>query len=88
MIVLSVKESVLTVYLCNASGIYSESRGTGHGSLTSKGATNFHIGYDPYNTGGRAFIGKMGTAMVYSVGLSTEDITTIFNAQKAAFGIN
>ncbi len=87
MIVLSVKESVLTVYLCNASGIYSESRGTGHGSLTSKGATNFHIGYDPYNTGGRAFIGKMGTAMVYSVGLSTEDITTIFNAQKAAFGL-
>ena len=88
MIVLSVKESVLTVYLCNASGIYSESRGTGHGSLTSKGATNFHIGYDPYDAGGRAFRGKMGTAMVYSVGLSTEDITTIFNAQKAAFGIN
>ena len=87
MIVLSVKESALTVYLCNASGIYSESRGTGHGSLTSKGATNFHIGYDPYNTGGRAFIGKMGTAMVYSVGLSTADITSIFNDQKAAFGL-
>ena len=87
MIVLSVKESELTVYLCNASGIYSESRGTGHGSLTSKGATNFHIGYDPYNTGGRAFIGKMGTAMVYSVGLSTADITSIFNDQKAAFGL-
>jgi hypothetical protein len=30
----------------------------------------------------------MGTAMVYSVGLSTEDITTIFDTQKAAFGIN
>ena len=87
MIVLSVKESALTVYLCNASGIYSESRGTGHGSLTSKGATNFHIGYDPYNTGGRAFIGKMGTAMVYSVGLSTADITSIFNDQKASFGL-
>jgi hypothetical protein len=29
----------------------------------------------------------MGTAMVYSVGLSTADITTIFNAQKAAFGL-
>ena len=87
MIVLSVKESALTVYLCNASGIYSESRGTGHGSLTSKGATNFHIGYDPYDSS-RAFKGKMGTAMVYSVGLSTADITSIFNDQKASFGIN
>jgi hypothetical protein len=88
MIVLSVKESELTAYLCNASGIISDTRGNGHNSLTSKGATNFHIGYDPYDLSNRAFRGKMGTAMVYSVGLSTADITTIFNAQKAAFGIN
>jgi hypothetical protein len=87
MIVISVKETELTAYLCNASGINSAIRGNGHGSLTSKGATNFHIGYDPYDTGGRAFRGKMGVAMVYSVGLSTEDITSIFNAQKAAFGL-
>ncbi len=87
MIVLSIKESELNVYLCNASGIISDSRGNGHGSLTSKGATNFHIGYDPYDLSNRAFRGKMGTAMVYSVGLSTEDITTIFNEQKAAFGL-
>ena len=86
MIVLSVKESELTLYLCNASGISSESRGNGHGSLTSKGATNFHIGYDPYDAS-RAFRGKMGTAMVYSVGLSTADITSIFNEQKASFGL-
>jgi hypothetical protein len=85
MIVISVKESELTAYLCNASGISSVIRGKGHGSLTSKGATNFHIGLDPYP--GRQFKGKMGTAMVYSVGLSTADITTIFNAQKAAFGL-
>jgi hypothetical protein len=87
MIVISVKETELTAYLCNASGINSAIRGNGHGSLTSKGATNFHIGYDPYDTVGRAFRGKMGVAMVYSVGLSTEDITSIFNAQKAAFGL-
>ena len=85
MIVISVKETELTAYLCNASGIISDTRGNGHGSLTSKGATNFHIGLDPYP--GREFRGKMGTAMVYSVGLSTEDITTIFNEQKAAFGL-
>lgn len=85
MIVISVKESELTAYLCNASGISSVNRGNGHASLTSKGATNFHIGLDPYP--GRAFKGKMGTAMVYSVGLSTADITSIFNDQKAAFGL-
>jgi hypothetical protein len=86
MIVISVKETELTAYLCNASGISSVIRGKGHGSLSSKGATNFHIGLDPYP--GRQFKGKMGTAMVYSVGLSTDDITTIFNSQKSAFGIN
>jgi hypothetical protein len=31
--------------------------------------------------------GKMGTAMVYSVALSSTDITAIFNAQKASFGL-
>ena len=85
MIVISVKETELTAYLCNASGISSVIRGKGHSSLTSKGATNFHIGLDPYP--GRQFKGKMGTAMAYSVGLSTEDITTIFNAQKSSFGL-
>ena len=87
MIVVSVNAGSVTAYLCNASGINSVSSGRGHSSLTSKGATNFHIGYDPYNTSGRAFKGKMGTAMVYSTALSSADITSIFNAQKAAFGL-
>jgi hypothetical protein len=55
--------------------------------LTNKGATNFHIGYDPYSPVNRAVKGKMGTAMVYSVALSSTDITAIFNAQKASFGL-
>jgi hypothetical protein len=87
MIVISVKESELTAYLCNASGINSAIRGNGHGSLTSKGATNFHIGYDPYRPSDRAFKGKMGTAMVYSTALSSTDISSIFNAQKDSFGL-
>jgi hypothetical protein len=85
MIAISVTASSFTAYLCNASGISSESRQGGYSSLTSKGATNFHIGLDPYP--GREFRGKMGTAMVYSVGLSTADITSIFNDQKASFGL-
>ena len=87
MIAISVTSSSFTAYLCNASGISSQSRQGGYSSLTSKGATNFYIGYDPFDLSNRAFTGKMATAMVYSVGLSTDDITTIFNSQKAAFGI-
>ena len=87
MIVISVNAGSVTAYLCNASGINSVSSGRGHGSLSSKPATNFHIGYDPYDMAGRAFKGKMGTAMVYSVALSTSDITSIFTAQKASFGL-
>jgi hypothetical protein len=87
MIVITVNASSVTAYLCNASGISSASNGTTHDSLTSRGATNFHIGYDPYSPAGRAVRGKMGTAMVYSVALSSTDITAIFNAQKASFGL-
>ena len=36
----------VTAYLCNASDINSVSSERGQGSLTSSGATNFHIGYD------------------------------------------
>jgi hypothetical protein len=87
MIVITVNASSVTAYLCKASGITSASNGTTHESLTSRGATNFHIGYDPYRPSDRAFKGKMGTAMVYSVALSSADITSIFTAQKAAFGL-
>jgi hypothetical protein len=87
MIVITVNASSVTAYLCKASGITSASNGTTHESLTSRGATNFHIGYDPYRPSDRALKGKMGTAMVYSVALSSADITSIFTAQKAAFGL-
>jgi uncharacterized protein (TIGR02145 family) len=87
MVVISVDAGSVTAYLCNASGISYATNGTTHSSLTSKGATNFHIGYDPYNTAARAVKGKMGTAMVYSTALSSADITAIFNAQKASFGL-
>ena len=86
MIVISVNERSVTAYLRNASGINSVSSGRGHVSLTSRGATNFHISYDPYDTAGRAFKGKMGVAMVYSVALSSAEITSIFNALKSRFG--
>ena len=65
MIVISVNDRAVTAYLCNASGINSVNSVRGHVSLTSRGATNFHIGYDPYDTAGSAFKGKKrGVAMV------------------------
>ncbi|MHA8089964.1 FISUMP domain-containing protein [Aquirufa antheringensis] len=87
MVVISVNAGSVTAYLCNASGISNATNGTTHDSLTSKGATKFNIGYDPYNTAARALRGKIGTAMVYSVALTSADITAIFNAQKASFGL-
>jgi len=87
MVVISVNANSVTAYLCNASGISTASNGTTHSSLTSKGATIFHIGYDPYNTAARALKGKIGTAMVYSVALTSANITAIFNAQKESFGL-
>ena len=87
MIVISVNDRSVTAYLCNASDINSVSSVRGNVSLTSRGATNFHISYDPYDTAGRAFKGKMSVAMVYSVALSSADITSIFNALKSRFGL-
>jgi hypothetical protein len=87
MIVITVNASSVSAYLCNANGITSASNGTSHESLTSRGAAKFHIAYDPYDIPNRAVKGKMGTAMVYSVALSSADITAIFNAQKASFGL-
>lgn len=87
MIVISVNSGSVTAYLCNATGITSASNGTTHSSLTSKGAAKFHIGYDPYSPANRAVKGKMGTAMVYSSALTQNNIESIFNAQKASFGL-
>ena len=87
MIVIAVNASSVTAYLCKASGITSVTNGTTHSSLASKGATNFHIAYDPYDPSGRAVKGKMGTAMVYSSALTQTNIVDIYNAQKASFGL-
>lgn len=86
MIVISVNDRSVTAYLCNASDINSVSSVRGQVSLTSRGATNFHIGYDLQDAG-RAFRGKMGVAMIYNTSLSTQNSTNIYNAQKAAFGL-
>jgi hypothetical protein len=50
---------------------------------------NFYIGRDPgtYQAAERTFKGKMAKAMIYNAALTQEDISAIFNAQKASFGL-
>jgi len=55
-----------------------------HASLTG---LKFYVGADPLDLNTRAFLGKMGTAMVYTNALTQADIASIFNAQKSAFGL-
>lgn len=83
MIAITVSANSATAYLCNASGTSSAINNVTHSTLSG---LNFVIGTD---TGGpnRTLIGKISTAMVYSTALSSSDISSIFNAQKAAFGL-
>lgn len=84
MIAITVSATTATAYLCNASGIRTASNTVTHAELSG---LNFFIACDPFDSSLRAFTGKMGTAMVYSVALSSSDINVIFNAQKASFGL-
>ena len=84
MIAITVSATTVTAYLCNASGIATASNSLTHAPLSG---LNFFIACDPFNRSLRAFTGKIGTAMVYSTALSAADITSIYNAQKVAFGL-
>jgi len=84
MIVITVSATNATAYLCNASGIATASNSVTHAPLSG---LNFFIACDPVLVATRAFTGKIASAMVYSTALSQEDITSIFNAQKASFSL-
>ena len=85
MIAVTITSTSATAYLFNSTNPAGLSRTNtvSHPSLTG---LKFYIGAEPFNLNTRAFVGKMGTAIVYSNALTQADITNIFNAQKAAFG--
>lgn len=85
LIALTITSNTATVYLFNASSPSgsSNTNNTSHAALTG---LNFIIGNEPGGPN-RSFIGKISTAMVYSTALSKADITSIYNAQKVAFGL-
>ena len=85
LIALTITSNTATVYLFNASSPSgsSNTNSTSHATLSG---LNFIIGNEPGGPG-RSFIGKIATAMIYSTALSQAEITSIFNAQKIAFGL-
>jgi hypothetical protein len=90
MVAISVNATSVTAYLCKASGITSGNVGNTHPNLVtsySAPASHFTIGYDGYSPANRALVGKMAIAMVYYTPLNSTEIESIFNAQKASFGL-
>ena len=84
MIAVSISTSSVTAYLCNSNGTTSATNAVSHAQTSGH---QFYIARDPGAASERTFIGKIGTAMVYSTALTAANITAIFNAQKAAFGL-
>lgn len=84
MVAVTINSTTAKAYLCNASGIVSLMNSVTHPTLTG---LKFYVGAEPFELNTRAIKGKISTAMVYSSALSLSDITSIFNAQKVAFGL-
>jgi hypothetical protein len=86
MIAVAISATSATAYLFNASNPagLSSTNTVSHASLNG---LKLYIGTDPLDLNTRSFIGKMGTAIVYTNALTQADISNIFNAQKSAFGL-
>jgi hypothetical protein len=84
MVAVTVTSTTATAYLCKASGITTAVNNVAHATVSN---LKFYIGNDPIDLNNRGIVGKIGTSMVYSTALTLANITSIFNAQKAAFGL-
>jgi hypothetical protein len=84
MVAITISANTATAYLCNTNGISSASNSNSHSTLTG---LNFFLACDPADKSTRAFVGKIATAMIYNTALSQTNITSIFNLQKASFGL-
>ena len=85
MIAITISPTQAVAYLCNSNGISSATNTASHAVVSG---LNFFIANDPvFGSAYRAFTGKLATAMVYSSTLTSDNITALFNSQKAAFGL-
>jgi len=88
MVAITINSTEANAYLCKSSGITTAKNSTTHSALSS---LKFYIGLEPLTidtpTLNRGYKGKFATAMVYAASLTSANITDIFNAQKASFGL-
>ena len=89
MVAISVSANSTTAYLCNASGITSAINTDTHAAASG---FKYYVGRDPISYSSseadlRTFKGRISRVSVYNATLTQSDITSIFNAQKAAFGL-
>jgi hypothetical protein len=85
MIAITVNSTTATAYLCQASGITTATNTTSHTSTLS--GLSFYVGVEPYDTTGRAFVGRISQALVYNTTLSSTDITQNFSATRSIYGV-
>ena len=86
MIAITISSTQAVAYLCNSNGISSATNAASHAVVNG---LKFYIANDPrFGADNRAFTGKLATSMVYSSTLTSDNITALFNSQKASFGIN
>ena len=83
MIAVTISSTKADVYLFNAAGSSTHTHTYSHAASNNN---KFYIGRDPGYDPARNYKGKIGTAMIYNAALTSQNITDIYNAQKAAFG--
>ena len=84
MIAVTISSTKADVYLFNAAGSATHTHTYSHAASNNN---KFYIGRDPGYDPARNYKGKIGTAMIYNAALTSQNITDIYNAQKAAFGL-
>jgi hypothetical protein len=85
MVAITVNSTTATAYLYQSSGLTTATNTLSHTSTLS--GLSFYVGVEPFSPVGRAFVGRISTAMVYDTALSASDITQNYNATKTRFGL-
>jgi hypothetical protein len=82
MVAVSVTSTSATAYLCQSGGITSATNTVSHTSTT---LDDIKIGQDDF--GGRFFGGNIAIAQLYDTALSAGQISQLFDADRARFGL-
>ena len=90
MVAITVSSTQAIAYLCKSSGITTATNTTSHSSVSSP-PLNFFISQDrgggPGGGGYRNFIGGISQVLIYNTTLTSDQITTTFNALRGRYGI-